>query len=83
MTRMVPDISSRALLPALERNMFSFYMAWGRAPQGELYEGPDLIQVITGLPVALLNGIFGAQLTPETADLAIEAVFERIISDSH
>ena len=78
MSQVVVDVSSRVLGPALEANMSEFYMALGRAPPGELYDGPDLIQVITGLPVALLNGIFSTQLTPESADEAIEAALARI-----
>jgi GNAT superfamily N-acetyltransferase len=77
MSQVVMDVSSPGLVPALEANMLEFYMAWGRAPQGELYHGPELIQVITGLPFALLNGIFSAHLTPETADVAIEATVVR------
>jgi GNAT superfamily N-acetyltransferase len=78
MSQVVVDVSSLALVPALEANMLEFYMAWGRAPQGELYHGPELIQVITGLPVPLLNGIFSAKLTPGSADGAIEATLARI-----
>ena len=77
MSQVVADLSSRALVLALETNMFEFYMAWGRSPRGELHQGPDLIQVITGLPVALLNGVFDAQLTAQTADAAIEAAVAR------
>jgi ribosomal protein S18 acetylase RimI-like enzyme len=80
MSHLVAALSSRALVPALETNMYEFFMAWGRTSRGELYQGTDLIQVITGLPVALLNGISGAQLTPETADAAIEASVARVTS---
>jgi GNAT superfamily N-acetyltransferase len=59
--------------------MFEFYMAWGRSKRGELYQGPDLIQIITGLPVALLNGVFDAQLMAHTADAAIEAAVARAV----
>jgi GNAT superfamily N-acetyltransferase len=78
MSQLVVDVSSQAVVPALEANMFEFYMAWGRAPRGKLHQGPDLIQIITGLPVPLLNGIFGAHLTPDIADAAIEVSVARV-----
>jgi GNAT superfamily N-acetyltransferase len=73
MTEIVKELSSARLLPALEANMVEFYVAWGRAPQAALWEEPDLIRVYTGLPFALLNGIFGARLAPGTVDTTIEA----------
>jgi hypothetical protein len=60
--------------------MSEFYAGWGRTPQGELYEDSDLVQVISGLPFPLLNGVFHARLAPDTVDAAIEATLARIAS---
>jgi GNAT superfamily N-acetyltransferase len=80
MTEIVEEPSSAGLLAALETNMVEFYMAWGRTPQGELWEDSDLIRVITGLPFALLNGIFRARLAPGTVDATIEATIAYLAS---
>lgn len=80
MSKIVQDLSSTALASALEANMSEFYADWGRTPQGELYEDSDLVQVITGIPFALLNGIFHARLAPDTVDATIEATLARIAS---
>jgi GNAT superfamily N-acetyltransferase len=74
------DLSPADLVSALETNMYEFYKPWGRTPQAELWEDADLIQVVTDLPFALTNGIFGARLAPERVDAAIEATIARLAS---
>jgi GNAT superfamily N-acetyltransferase len=80
MTEVVEGLSPARLLPALESNMIEFYAAWGRAPQGELWEDPELVQVYTGLPIALCNGIFGARLVPGMVDTTTEATIDYLAS---
>jgi GNAT superfamily N-acetyltransferase len=80
MSEIIQDVSSPALVPALETNMCEFYKPWGRTPQTELWEDSELIQVVTDLPFALLNGIFRARLAPERVDAIIEAAIARAAS---
>jgi len=61
-----------AYLPALEQNMFEFYTSWGRAPGCECFESVDFIRFATGIPDAVCNGVFRAQLAPEGIDPVIE-----------
>jgi GNAT superfamily N-acetyltransferase len=60
--------------------MAEFYASWGRAPERELYEGSDLIRVNTGIPFALFNGVFRAQLSPDTVDATIAATLAHIMA---
>lgn len=80
MSKIIPDLSSGGLVPALETNMYEFFKPWGRTPQTELWEDSGLIQVITDMPFDLLNGIFGARLAPERVDAVIEATVARLAS---
>lgn len=69
----IENIGSPDLLPALEANMAEFWKNYGRAPGRDLYESQDLTRVITGLPFALMNGVYRAHLTPETLEPALAA----------
>lgn len=80
MDKIIQDLSSADLVSALETNMVEFYKPWGRTPQSELWDDTDRIQVVTGLPFALLNGIFGARLAPERVDATIEETIARLAS---
>jgi GNAT superfamily N-acetyltransferase len=68
---MVQDLSTTAVVPALEANMAAFWSGYGRAPGAELYEGGDLLRVVTGAAVPLFNGVFRASLPHEAVDGAI------------
>jgi GNAT superfamily N-acetyltransferase len=78
MDKIIEDLSSAALVSALETNMYEFYKPWGLPPQGELWEDSDLIRVVTGMPFPLLNGIFRARLAPERVDAIIEATIAHL-----
>lgn len=80
MSKIIEDLSSAGLVLALETNMYEFYRAWGRTPQGELREDSNLIRVVTGMPFALLNGIFRARLAPDDVDAIIETTIAYLAS---
>lgn len=61
----IRSLSSPDLLPALESNMATYWMAYGRAPDAELAADDELIWMLTGVPEALFNGVFCARLRPE------------------
>jgi GNAT superfamily N-acetyltransferase len=65
------ELSSPDLIPALDANMIKYWINYGTAPGRELYEGPDFIRFITGLPFSLFNGVFRAQLSPDAVDASI------------
>ncbi|MBM3238718.1 GNAT family N-acetyltransferase [Candidatus Poribacteria bacterium] len=71
MATVIKDLSSPELVPALENNMFEFWSTYGRATGRGLYIGKDYIRVLTGIPFPIFNGVFRAQLSPETIDDAI------------
>src|SRR5215213_8038224 len=52
---MVEDLSATSVVPALEANMVAFWVAYGRAPGAELYEGEDLVRVVTGVSEPLFQ----------------------------
>jgi len=71
-----PGLTPEKFLTALEANMFEFYAGYARSPNSELYQDASYLRVFTGLPYAMFNGIFGAQLTPGTLDGAISDVID-------
>jgi hypothetical protein len=60
--------------------MAEFGAVWGRTPQGEIYEGSELVQYISGLPFSALNGTCHARLAPDMVDAAIERTHARAAS---
>ena len=71
MATVINDLSSPELIPALETNLTEFFANYGRTMGNELYIGKDYIRVLTRISFPVLNGVFCAQLTPETIDNAI------------
>jgi GNAT superfamily N-acetyltransferase len=69
---LIIDLSSPQLLPALEDNMVEFYSIYGRADGCEIYEGGDLVRVLTGIPEAIFNGIYRPRLEPAQVEQVIE-----------
>ena len=80
MNTVIQDLSSTAVVPALEANMAAFWVGYGRAPEAELYEGEDLLRVLTGASEPLFNGVFRARLNPEAVDSAIADTLARVAS---
>jgi GNAT superfamily N-acetyltransferase len=77
---MIDDLSTTAVVPALEANMAAFWAGYGRAPGAELYEGEDLLRVVTGTSEPLFNGVFRASLPPGAVDGAIAGTLARVAS---
>jgi GNAT superfamily N-acetyltransferase len=74
----VQDLSTTAVVPALEANMVAFWTGYGRAPGAELYEGDDLVRVVTGVSEPLFNGVFRARLIPDAVDSAIATTLAHV-----
>ncbi len=72
MDDILPNCAAPGLLDALEANMVAFWRAYGAALGCEVTEGPELTRVVTGMPVALFNGVYRARLSDDAAAAAIE-----------
>src|SRR5262249_1148933 len=73
MSEILQELSTPALVRAIEANLFAAWASFGHWPQVELYDGPDLMRVITGVPFPWCNGVFRAQLPPQETDATIAA----------
>ena len=80
MDSIVQDLSTTAVVAALEANMVAFWAGYGRAPGAEFHEGEDLLRVITGVSEALFNGVFRTRLSPDGVDGAIAETLARVSS---
>jgi len=65
---------SIATTDALERESVA---GWPIRPPEELYIDPDLIRLITGLPIPFFNTVAQARFAPDEADVAIAATLDR------
>jgi predicted GNAT family acetyltransferase len=66
------DFSSAVLISAIEESLREFWGNWGRAPQSELYNGPDMMRLYTGVPYAFCNGVICTQLSSDNLDTLID-----------
>jgi GNAT superfamily N-acetyltransferase len=74
----VQDISTTAVVPALEANMVAFWALYGRTPGAELYEAEELVRFVTGLDEPLFNAVLRAHLAPATVDSAIATTLAEV-----
>lgn len=72
MTDIVTDVSEQSLAAAVEANLFGTWSAMRTAPQVEVYDGPDMIRYISGVPFPIMNGVLRAQFEAARADEQIE-----------
>lgn len=61
---------------AIEENLVATWAGFARLPRAEVYEGPDLMRLLTGEPYAVSNGIYRARFDTDRADDAIERAIE-------
>jgi GNAT superfamily N-acetyltransferase len=73
MSEILQDLSAPALAAAIEANEAELYAFIGRAPQAQLFDDPDLLAVITGVPHPIFNAVCRARLAPDTLPDRIEA----------
>lgn len=72
MSEILKDFSAPTLVAALEANQWEAFAYFARSLQAELHDDPDMLCVVTGIPYAMFNGVFRAQLAPGDVDTKID-----------
>ncbi|MFL5804666.1 MAG: GNAT family N-acetyltransferase [Roseiflexaceae bacterium] len=72
------DMASEPVIRAIEENAAEFLLALGRAAGSEERNDSSIQWTIGGSPIDYHNCVVRANLTPETADQAIQAVLARL-----
>ena len=67
------DFSTPTLVTAIEANYWEFWAFFGRSPQVELHDDPEMMWLVSGIPHPGFNGVFRTQLAPEDIDARIGA----------
>ncbi len=67
------DTSLPALAAAVEQSRSEMLRNYGRSPLAELYDGPDLLRVYTGIPEPFFNGVLRARMAPDQVPAAVAA----------
>jgi GNAT superfamily N-acetyltransferase len=75
---MLNDLSNKqAVIKAIESNMASFWMQYGRAEGAETFEDDRLMYFSTGLAHPLFNAVFGTRLTRNEIEPTISEIVEK------
>lgn len=77
MDNILEDLSTPALVHAIEANQLSLFHLFNGWPRAESNIADDLTWVITDIPHPLFNFILGARLNPGDEDAAIRSAIER------
>jgi hypothetical protein len=67
MQDILSDFSTPALARAIKANWMDYYRCLGRAPNAEMYAGPYLTWLLTGIPDAFNNVVLQTRLPPDDA----------------
>lgn len=72
MSDILEDFSAPVLVEAIKANLFEWLEYLGRSPKAELYDGPNMTWVITGIPHYYWNCVLRAQFAPDDVDAKID-----------
>ena len=67
MQNILSDLSAPTLVRAIKKNWMDYYYYLGRARNAELYAGPHLTWLLTGIPDTFNNVVFQTRLPPDGA----------------
>jgi GNAT superfamily N-acetyltransferase len=79
MQKIIEDIASKELVPALDANMVAFWSAYGRANGAILQATSDVVWFYTGIPVPLFNGVLFAQVNPNEVKAIVDRLQAKIV----
>jgi len=71
MSEFLKDFSAPALVTAIEANYWKFWAFFGRSPQVELHDDPEVMWLVSDIPHPGFNGVFRTQLAPGDIDARI------------
>lgn len=75
MQDILSDFSTPTLVKVIKANWTDYYYHLGRAPNAELYAGPHLTWLLTGMPSTFNNVVLQTRLPPDSAgELIAEAL---------
>jgi len=74
MSEILKDFSTPALVAAIEANYWEFWAFFGRSPQVELHDDPEVMWLVSGIPHPGFNGVFRTQLAPDDVDARISEI---------
>lgn len=77
MSEKVQDFSAQAMIGAMEANLFEFFRTFGRWPEAEVHDDPDMLWTITDIRFPLFNSVLRARLETDKIDASIEATLSR------
>ncbi|HEU5101593.1 MAG TPA: GNAT family N-acetyltransferase [Roseiflexaceae bacterium] len=79
MPKIVEDIASKELVPALDANMIAFRSVYGRANGCTLHVTSDVVWFYTGIPLPVFNGVLFAQLNPHEVKGTVDRLRAKIL----
>src|SRR5207248_5164646 len=76
LSEILEDFSPRALVEAIEANLFAYAAHWAGSSLVEVQDRPEALCLISDVPSPWVNFIFRARLDPAALDPAIEGLLD-------
>lgn len=77
MSEFLHDTSRRALVAAIEANLFELFALFRHWPRAELHDGTDLLWSLTSVPFPLFNSVLRARIAQDAVAGTIESAIGR------